>query len=65
MKAMFIEEAKKYQVFSLDASVAARVAAPPTNITAGRTDFVDTRPMVGIPQGDSPLLLDSSYTITA
>ena len=65
LKKMFIEEAKKYQVFPLDASVAARIVAPRPNITAGRTEFVYTRPMVGLPQGDSPMLLDSSYTITA
>jgi arylsulfatase len=65
MKQMFIEEAKKYQVFPMDASVAARIVAPRPNITAGRTEFVYTRPMVGLPQGDSPMLLNSSYTITA
>ena len=65
MKQMFIEEAKKYQVFPMDASVAARIVAPRPNITAGRTEFVYTRPMIGLPQGDSPILLDSSYTITA
>jgi hypothetical protein len=62
---MFIEEGKKYQVFPLDASVAARIVAPRPNITAGRTEFVYTKPMVGLPQGDSPMLLDASYTITA
>ncbi|MCG6930121.1 MAG: arylsulfatase [Desulfofustis sp.] len=65
MKQMFIEEAKKYQVFPMDASVAARIIAPRPNITAGRTEFVYTMPMVGLPQGDSPLLLNTSYTITA
>jgi len=65
MKKMFIEEAKKYQVFPLDASVAARIIAPRPNITAGRSEFVYTLPMTGLPQGDSPLLLDCSYTITA
>jgi arylsulfatase A-like enzyme len=65
MKAMFIAEAKKYEVFPLDASVAARIIAPRPNITAGRTEFVYTRPMIGLPQGDSPLLLNASYTITA
>jgi len=65
MKKMFIAEAKKYQVFPMDASVAARIVAPRPNITAGRTEFVYTRPMVGLPQGDSPFLLNSSYTITA
>jgi arylsulfatase len=65
LKQMFIEEAKKYQVFPLDASVAARIVAPRPNITAGRTEFVYTRPMIGLPQGDSPFLLNSSFTITA
>ncbi len=65
MRQMFVAEAKKYQVFPLDASVAARIVAPRPNITAGRTEFVYTRPMTGLPQGDSPFLLNSSYTITA
>ena len=65
LKKMFIQEANKYHVFPLDASVAARIVAPRPNITAGRTEYVYTRPMVGLPQGDSPFLLDSSYTITA
>ena len=65
MRQKFIAEAKKYQVFPLDASVAARIVAPRPNITAGRTEFVYTRPMVGLPQGDSPLLLNTSYTVTA
>jgi arylsulfatase len=65
MKQMFIAEAKKYQVFPMDASVAARIVAPRPNITAGRSEFVYTRPMTGLPQGDSPLLLNTSYTITA
>ena len=62
---MFVAEANKYQVFPLDASVATRLVAPRPNITAGRTEFVYTRPMVGLPQGDSPSLLNTSYTITA
>ncbi len=65
MKEMFIGEANKYQVFPMDASVAARLIAPRPNITAGRSEFVYTVPMVGLPQGDSPLLLNTDYTITA
>ena len=65
MRKMFVAEAKKYQVFPLDASVAGRIVAPRPNITAGRSEFVYTRPMTGLPQGDSPFLLDASYTITA
>ncbi len=65
MREQFVAEAKKYQVFPMDASVAGRIVAPRPNITAGRTEFVYTRPMVGLPQGDSPALLNASYTITA
>ena len=65
MRHMFVAEARKYQVFPLDASVAGRIVAPRPNITAGRTEFVYTRPMTGLPQGDSPQLLNASYTITA
>ncbi|MFZ5833306.1 MAG: arylsulfatase [Planctomycetota bacterium] len=65
LREKFVGEAKKYEVFPLDASVAARIVAPRPNITAGRTEFVYTRPMTGLPQGDSPLLLNCSYTITA
>ncbi len=65
MRKAFLAEAGKYKVFPLDASVAARIVAPRPNITAGRSEFVYTRPMVGLPQGDSPLLLNTSYTITA
>ncbi|MCP5532831.1 MAG: arylsulfatase [Akkermansiaceae bacterium] len=65
MKEMFIAEAGKYQVFPMDASVAAKLAQPRPNITAGRSEFVYTRPMIGLPQGDSPSILNSSYTFTA
>ena len=65
LKQVFHEEAKKYTVLPLDASVAARIVAPRPNITAGRSEFVYTKPMVGLPQGDSPLLLNTSYTVTA
>jgi len=65
LKKMFIEEAEKYRVFPMDASVAARIVAPRPNITAGREEFVYTVPMTGLPQGDSPMLLNASYTITA
>ena len=62
---MFVEEAKKYHVFPLDASVGARVAAPRPSLTAGLTELVYTRPMTGVPQGDAPYLLDTSYSLTA
>ena len=65
MRQKFVAEARKHQVFPLDASVAARIVAPRPNITAGRTEFVYTRPMTGLPQGDSPFILNASYTFTA
>ncbi len=65
LKKLFIAEAEKYHVFPMDASVATRLAQPRPNITAGRSEFVYTTPMTGLPQGDSPSILNSSYTITA
>ena len=65
MRQKFVGEAQKYHVFPLDASVAARIVAPRPNITAGRTQFVYTTPMVGLPQGDSPSVLNASYTFAA
>lgn len=65
LKDRFIIEATKYDVFPLDASVAARIVAPRPSLTAGRDEFVYTRPMVGLPQGASPSLLNTNYTITA
>jgi len=65
LKTLFRSEAAKYNVLPLDASVAARIVAPRPNITADRSEFVYTSPMVGLPQGDSPQLLNTSYTVTA
>jgi hypothetical protein len=65
MKDLFLSEANKYQVLPLDASVATRLVVPRPNITAGRSEFIYTKPFTGIPQGDSPLLLNCSYTIAA
>ena len=65
LKRLFMEEAARYDVLPLDTAVGPRMVAPRPNITAGRTEFVYTMPMTGTPQGDSPMILDSSYTITA
>jgi arylsulfatase A-like enzyme len=65
LEAVFLAEAKKYQVLPLDTSVATRVAQPRPNITAGRSEFVYTSLMKGLPLGDSPSLLNTSYTVTA
>jgi hypothetical protein len=55
----------KYQVLPLDAAKFTRFVAPRPNITAGRTEFNYTEPVTGIPLGDAPSLLNTSYTITA
>jgi hypothetical protein len=65
MKDLFPTEAKKYEVLPLEASVAARIVAPRPNITAGRTEFVYTHPMTGLPQGNAPFLLNTSFNIKA
>jgi arylsulfatase len=65
LKGLFLQEARKYEVLPLDATVATRLVMPRPNITAGRSVFTYTVPLTGIPQGDSPLLLDTSYTVTA
>ncbi len=65
LAALFRSEAEKYNVLPLDASVATRIAMPRPNLTAGRSEFVYTHPMKGLPLGDSPSLLNTSYTVTA
>ena len=63
---LFWQEAAKYQVLPLDASVATRLVAPRPNITAGRKVFTYSgEEVTGIPHGDAPFLLDTSYTIKA
>ena len=59
-------ELAKYQVLPLDATVATRLVAPRPNVTAGRTEFTYSGETVtGIPHGDAPSVLNTSYTITA
>src|SRR5213594_1755528 len=66
MQQLLWVELAKYNVLPLDASVAARMVAPRPNLTAGRTTFTYSGETVtGIPHGDAPNLLNTSYTITA
>ena len=58
-------ELEKYNALPLDASVASRLITPRPNINAGKTEFVYTHPLTGIPLGDSPSLLNTSYILTA
>ncbi|MFO1209253.1 MAG: arylsulfatase [Amaricoccus sp.] len=62
---LFWQEAEKYQVLPLDATVATRLVTPRPSITAGRTEFVWTRPLTGTPNGDAPSVLNTSYSFTA
>ncbi len=65
LQALFLSEARKYQVLPLDAAVATRIITPRPNITAGRDVFTWTGELVGTPNGDAPSLLNTSYNIKA
>ena len=65
MQDLFWQEAKKYQVLPLDASVVTRLIAPRPSITAGRNVFTWTRPLTGTPNGDAPSILNASYNFKA
>ena len=62
---LFWVEAAKYQVLPLDASSLARFVAPRPSIVAGLTEFTYTRPIVGIPLGTAPSILNKSFSIVA
>ena len=62
---LFWIEASKYQVLPLDASVATRVIAPKPSLAAGRSTFTYTGELTGVPPGDAPSLLNTSYVVTA
>jgi arylsulfatase len=65
MKDLFMVEAAKYDVFPLDGSKLTRMITPRPSVTAGRKTFTYHGPVYGIPQGDSPSLMNRSYAITA
>jgi arylsulfatase A-like enzyme len=65
MQALFMKEAKKYQVLPLDDSMVTRLITPKPSITAGRNVFTWTRPLTGTPNGDAPSLLNTSYSFKA
>ncbi|WP_378941982.1 arylsulfatase [Mesorhizobium sp. ANAO-SY3R2] len=62
---LFQVEASKYQVFPLDNSLATRMVTPRPSVTAGRSEFTYSGTLTGIPMGDAPQLLGTSYTISA
>ncbi len=47
------------------AQIAARVRGPRPSITAGRNVFTWTRPLTGMPNGDAPSVLNTSYNFKA
>lgn len=65
LQALFLTEAKKYQVLPLDNSVLPRLLTPRPSATAGRSIFTYEGENVGIPVGNAPSLLNRDYTITA
>jgi arylsulfatase len=65
MQDLFWKEAARHQVMPLDASVATRLITPRPSVTAGRSTFTYSGRLTGLPQGDAPSLLNTSYTIRA
>ena len=66
MQQLLWVELARHQALPLDASVATRLVAPRPNVTVGRSVFTYSGETVtGIPHGDAPNLLNTSYTITA
>ena len=65
LQAMFMDEARKYQVLPLDTSVLPRMISPRPSITAGRNVFTWGHPLTGTPNGDAPSVLNTSYAFTA
>ena len=65
MQALFVQEAKKYDVLPLDNSQFQRAIAPRPSTIAGMTVFTYSGEMPGIPLGNAPNILNRSFTITA
>src|SRR5438552_2652361 len=65
MQALFLAEAKKYNVLPLDNSTLTRIIAPRPSVAAGRKVFTYSGEHAGIPNGSEPSILQRSYTITA
>ena len=65
LEAIWWQEANKYQVLPIDASIVTRIVTPRPSVTAGRTEFSFPPKMTGISNGVAPTILSSSYTFTA
>jgi arylsulfatase len=62
---VFYAEAKKYNVLPLDNSTLARFLTPRPSATAGRTTFVYSGELTGVPASAAPNILQKSYVISA
>ncbi len=65
MQAIFLQQATKYQVLPLDNRAFSRAVTPRPSATAGKTVFTYKGENIGIPTGNSPSILNKSFTITA
>ncbi len=65
LQAIFMTEAKKYQVLPLDNSILPRLLTPRPSAVAGKTEFTYQGENANIPVGNAPSILDKDYTITA
>jgi hypothetical protein len=65
LQGLFMEEAKKYQVLPLDNSWLERVVVPRPSAVAGRTEFIYSGEVSGVPDSNAPNLVAKSFKITA
>jgi arylsulfatase A-like enzyme len=65
LQGLFMDEARKYQVLPLDNSILERILAPRPSAVAGRTEFIYSSEVSGLPDGNVPNVLSRSYSITA
>ncbi len=65
MQGLFYAEAAKHNVLPLDNTTLARWNAPKPNLTGGRTEFVYTGVLTGVPNSGAPSILNKAFTITA
>jgi arylsulfatase len=62
---LFMQEARKYQVFPLDNTWLERTVVPRPSAVAGRTEFTYSGEVSGIPTGNAPNLVGKSFKIMA
>jgi arylsulfatase A-like enzyme len=65
LQGLFMDEARKYQVLPLDNSILERILAPRPSAVAGRTEFIYSSEVSGLPDGNAPNVLSRSFSITA